>query len=52
MSEWRIEYKGSCQVDADTPEEAIKILRELNPHDGQVYDDEINILKVECMDDD
>lgn len=52
MSEWYIEYKGYCQIDALTPEDAIRILRELNPHDGRVYDDAIKITKVECMDDD
>jgi hypothetical protein len=51
MSEWFIKFRGFCQVDAPTREEAIKILRSLNPHDGRVYDDQLTITKVECMDD-
>jgi len=43
MQEWWIEFSGHCCVDADTQEEAIAKLCSLNPHDGRVYDDDINI---------
>jgi hypothetical protein len=51
MSTWWINFEGHCEVDGDTPEEAIEKLRSLNPHDGRVYDDELKITLVECMDD-
>ena len=43
MSEWWIEFSGHCCVEANTREEAIAKLYSLNPHDGRVYDDDIDI---------
>lgn len=49
---YHLEFRGFCNVDAESMEEAIQTLRQLNPHDGRVYDDEITITKAEYMDDD
>lgn len=51
MKEWWIEFHGKCQVDADTQEEAIAKLCSLNPHDGRVYDDELEIDIIADMSD-
>lgn len=51
MSQWWIEFHGKCQVDADTQEEAIAKLRSLNPHDGRVYDDWLEVDIIADMSD-
>ena len=49
--EWCVEFHGCCHVDAETPEEAIRTIWALNPHDGRVYDDVIKVDEIRCMDD-